>query len=470
MIDPMHLNRKLLVSVYNAQEAREAILGGGRIIDCENPKTALGNISPRDIMAIGDAVLAFKRGLDVQLSTNIGEDQLLFRRDAAGMAVEKSPDEIAGKAAQAAIGVAISMGNHVHPSAIVKVGLDGMRSEEIETVLTEIVLTLKRTGALRHTRVMSVLFAQDLDLWAKRKSNDDVRRSLVLSREYSSCEPDASDAFDISPHVVRSIRAPTIAGVPGGYVFNDQAEVTLDALKNAGLLPADAKAPFVRLNDLYPHSLYFPEIAKGTSRTSRNVIAAMVDATARAGADGIMIDTSILSKAANICCVDTTGSDMVDINSLVKRAGLEQRGILKLDDIRFFTNYCHYRGLVANLAGSIDSYQAQQLWCLVPDLDEISTRGAASALARDPRGLVESGGGSRSEKVIVRSLVRGLAPPECGGVLNLPARLHEAKAGAKRIKLLVERLGDWRRALGQSPLQAFLTDDLGTSTPLPQSK
>ena len=95
-----------MVSVYNAQEAREAILGGARIIDSEDPKSALGNISPRDIMDISDAVLDFHRDLEVQLSTNIGEDQLLFRRSQSGQAIEKSPDEIAGKAAQAAIGVA----------------------------------------------------------------------------------------------------------------------------------------------------------------------------------------------------------------------------------------------------------------------------------------------------------------------------------------------------------------------------
>lgn len=31
-------NRKLLVSAFNPQEAREAILGGGRIIDGEDPQ------------------------------------------------------------------------------------------------------------------------------------------------------------------------------------------------------------------------------------------------------------------------------------------------------------------------------------------------------------------------------------------------------------------------------------------------
>ena len=50
-------NRKLLVSVYNAREAREAVLGGARIIDSEDPKSALGNISPRRIMDVSDAVL-----------------------------------------------------------------------------------------------------------------------------------------------------------------------------------------------------------------------------------------------------------------------------------------------------------------------------------------------------------------------------------------------------------------------------
>jgi hypothetical protein len=73
-------NRKLLVSVFNAQEAREAVLGDGRIIGSDDPKSALGNISPRHIMDFSDAVLDFHRDFEVQLSTNIGEDQLLFRR------------------------------------------------------------------------------------------------------------------------------------------------------------------------------------------------------------------------------------------------------------------------------------------------------------------------------------------------------------------------------------------------------
>src|SRR6187401_3051569 len=151
------LNRKLLVSVFNAQEAREAVLGGGRIIDSEDPKSALGNISPRHIMDISDAVIDFRRDEDVQLSTNIGEDQLLFRRSQAGQAIEKSRYEIAGKAAQAAIGVALSMGTRVHPVSFVKVGVDGMEVQKVGEVLTEVVQTLRRTESLSHGQVMAVL-------------------------------------------------------------------------------------------------------------------------------------------------------------------------------------------------------------------------------------------------------------------------------------------------------------------------
>src|SRR6476619_1462133 len=185
-------NRKLLVSVYNAQEAREAVLGGARIIDSEDPKSALGNISPRRIMDISDAVLDFHRDLDVQLSTNIGEDQLLFRRSQSGQAIEKSRDEIAGKAAQAALGVCLSMGTRVNPVNIVKVGVDGMEVDRIGEVLA----TRRRTEALSHCQVMSVLFAQDRQLFQERRSNDAVRNQLVELREFNPSSQGKPDAFD----------------------------------------------------------------------------------------------------------------------------------------------------------------------------------------------------------------------------------------------------------------------------------
>ncbi|MFJ8475165.1 hypothetical protein [Kitasatospora sp. NPDC094011] len=47
----------------------------GRIIDSEDPRSALGTIKPRRIMDIADAVPAARRELPVQLSTDIGEDR-----------------------------------------------------------------------------------------------------------------------------------------------------------------------------------------------------------------------------------------------------------------------------------------------------------------------------------------------------------------------------------------------------------
>ena len=133
-------------------------------------------------MDISDTVLDFKRDFEVQLSTNIGEDQLLFRRSQDGKAIEKTPYEIASKASQAAIGVACSMGTRVHPVSYIKVGVDGMGVDLVGEVLEEVVLTLRRTEEFSHCQVMSVLFAQNLAFWAERRKLDAVRRVLVELR------------------------------------------------------------------------------------------------------------------------------------------------------------------------------------------------------------------------------------------------------------------------------------------------
>ncbi|WP_448192061.1 (5-formylfuran-3-yl)methyl phosphate synthase [Azospirillum sp. sgz301742] len=452
-------NRKLLVSVFNAQEAREAVLGGGRIIDSEDPKSALGNISPRNIMDISDAVLDFKRGLDVQLSTNIGEDQLLFRRSQTGQAIEKSRYEIAGKAAQAAIGVALSMGTRVHPVNLVKVGVDGMEVEKVAEVLQEVVLTLRRTEPLSHTQVMSVLFAQDLDLWNERKRSDAVRRVLVELREFNPSSPDDPDSFDISPYAIGTLRDQRT----GEPLFTDPGQVSLASLIHRGALPPGSDSTHIRVNELFEHRRYFPRVAAGANRTTRSVIKAMVDVTAESGANAIMIDTSILSKVSNVCLVDTAGEGMVDINGLLERDGLGQRGILSLEDLRFFVDYCHYRGVAANVAGSIESYQAQQLWVLVPELDQASTRGAASAVDHDPSNH-RTYADTRQHRVIRRTLVRGLAPPEHGGVLNLPEGLREIDGAAARARDLMALVRDGRRELGLPDLEAFWVDRYGAQT------
>jgi uncharacterized protein (UPF0264 family) len=451
-----HNNRKLLVSVFNAQEAREAVLGGGRIIDSEDPKSALGNIKPRHIMAVSDAVLDFSRDLELQLSTNIGEDQLLFRRDDNGQAVEKSPYEIAGKAAQAAIGVAASMGTRVHPVNIVKVGLDGMRLDMLVETLTEVVLTLQRTEHFSNTQVMSVLFAQDLARWHERKSL--LRRELVELREFGPAHSkEDSGAFSL----LDGWAVKTLRGANGKYLFEKAEDVTLPALIESGVLPASAKHAFVVVNELFAHGEYFGPLAEG-DRTTRKVIAAMVDATADAGAHAMMLDTSILSKVCDICLVDTAGSEMIDFNPLYVRNGLPRTGILKLDDLRFFVDYCHYRGIVANLAGSLDSYQAQMLWALIPELDQLSVRGHASRVSSNPAGT-GTGSDTRQSRTIYRNLVRGLAPPEHGGVLNVPTAFAADQAAAAQVQKLRRLIEMHRQTLGLPRLEAYWVDARGSA-------
>jgi uncharacterized protein (UPF0264 family) len=464
-------NRKLLVSVYNAQEAREAVLGGARIIDSEDPKSALGNISPRRIMDVSDAVLDFNRDLDVQLSTNIGEDQLLFRRSQSGQAIEKSRDEIAGKAAQAALGVCLSMGTRVNPVNIVKVGVDGMGVDRIGQVLSEVVATLRRTEALSHCQVMSVLFAQDRQLFQERRSNDAVRNQLVELREFNPSSKDEPDAFDITKYAVKTLRDPKSDKV----LFADASEVSLSALIEHGVLPPGSTGTFVRTNELFEHRKYFPKVADADApRTSQSVIKAMVDVTAESGANAIMIDTSILLKVMNVGLIDTSGSDMIDINSLVVRDGMARRGILTLEDLRFFVQYCHYRGVTANLAGSIESYQAQQVWALIPELDQASARGAASGIdiapspsnATSPSNAPMPGADTRKRRVIKRSLVHGMAPPEHGGVLNLPVSLKTAPGATTRVRELIDMLAEHRKIEGLPDLQAFWVDPTGQQTPV----
>lgn len=459
-------NRKLLVSVFNSQEAREGIVGGARIIDSEDPRSALGNIKPRQIMEIARAVLDHNRDREVQLSTNIGEDQLLFDRSETGQAVQKSPYEIAGKASQAALGVAMSMGTDLHDCPIVKVGVDGMPVALVKEVLEEVVLTLQRTRELRQCNVMSVLFAQDLNLWDARKHHPYVRRILVGLREFHYSEETDVDVFDLmdDEYLVKTIRDGY-----GQFLFNSAADIpslqeVLRILKQHGLLPSSANNTTVKLNELFPHETFFPGVQVTDRRTNQEVIAAMVDATKDAGAHSIMLDTRIQSKVARISLAKTSADGLIDINSLDEKEGIKRDGVLPLDDLRFFVDYCHVRGLEANLAGSLQSYHAQQLWLKIPLLDQISTRGGSSAVQVDPRSS-QQGTDTRQFRVTNRNLVRGLVPPEQGGILNIPSSMKSASNAVQIFDQLKDILSEDRRQQNLPDLKAYYVDKFGNQEP-----
>jgi uncharacterized protein (UPF0264 family) len=454
-------NRKLLVSVFGPQEAREAVLGGARIVDSEDPRSALGNIKPQRIMDVSDAVLVSKRDLEVQLSTNIGEDQLLYRRSENGQAIQKSPYEMAGKASQAALGVANAMGVRVHPSNIVKVGVDGMEVGLLSEVLTEVALTLKRTEQFSHCQVMGVLFGQNMDVWNERKTNEAVRKNLIELREFHSATEDTPYAFDLAAGggkwVVGTVRDPD-----GKILFNPGDVVDLYALHEKGVLPDDARTSWVALNELFPHSTYYPTAAKG-SRTNKDIIKLMVDAAAGAGATSMMLDTQIQTKVANICLVDSGSSpEFVDLNQYDIGAGdLTTKGILSLDELRFFVDYAHFVGLEANIAGSLQSVQAQQLWVLIPQLDQLSTRGGSSAIEIDPSTGAPAGEDTRQQRIIKRRLVAGLIPPEQGGVLNIPQAMKTNPSAVSDVHRLIDTLVAKRAEQSLPPLLAYWVSKYG---------
>jgi hypothetical protein len=324
---------------------------------------------------------------------------------------------------------------------------------------------------LSHCQVMSVLFAQDRQLFQERRSNDAVRNQLVELREFNPSSQGKPDAFDITKYAVNTLRDPQSDKV----LFTDASQVSLQALIERGVLPDDSTGTFIRTNELFEHSKYFPQVPDADApRTSQSVIKAMIDVTAESGANAIMIDTSILLKVMNVGLIDTSGSDMIDINSLIVRDGMARRGILTLEDLRFFVQYCHYRGVTANLAGSIESYQAQQIWALVPELDQASARGAASGIdiapspsnATSPSNAPMPGADTRKRRVIKRSLVHGVAPPEHGGVLNLPVSLKTAPGATTRVRELIDMLAEHRKIEGLPDLQAFWVDPSGQQTPV----
>ncbi|MCK4351780.1 hypothetical protein KAW65_00040 [candidate division WOR-3 bacterium] len=368
----MKRNRKLLVSVFNAQESREAVIGGGRIIDAEDPRSALGNISPRNIMEISDATLHYKTDDLVQLSTNIGEDQLLFDRAQDGLAIQKFPHEIAGKAAQASLGVASSMGLKVHPVNIIKIGVDGMNIELIREVIREIALTIDRSDYFNHCQAVPVFFIQDLKEWKKRRNDESVIRQLLDLGEFFFAENGAIDLKD----------------------YYSDVEI-------GEMLPAGVTTSKVTLNELFPLANF------GFTGDKREVLKKMIDVSADAGAHGIMVDTRIQSKVARICFLDHP-RNAGDVGE--KKDKLPRHGIMSIEDAEFYCKYCHYRGIESYIAGSVQHYHAEELW-KIEDLDSIAVRGAASGVVLDPTGK-ETGGDNRRDRRIVRHLVERLIPPE----------------------------------------------------------
>ena len=109
--------QKLLVSVRGKNEALEAINGGARIVDAENPDSALGKVYPLNIDGIKSIALKHK---GITVSTNIGEKQLNRRT-----------------ACQSALGVATAGADTI------KVGMASLRKDRVKLLTDRVTRTIK---------------------------------------------------------------------------------------------------------------------------------------------------------------------------------------------------------------------------------------------------------------------------------------------------------------------------------------
>jgi hypothetical protein len=155
---------------------------------------------------------------------------------------------------------------------------------------------------------------------------------------------------------------------------------------------------------------------------------------------------------------------MVDLNQYdIPPIGLPTRGILTLEEMRFFVEYAHFMGIEANIAGSLQSFQAQQLWVLIPELDQVSTRGGSSAVAIDPVTGRAAAEDTRQQRIIKRRLVAGLVPPEQGGVLNIPMAMKTNPRAIEDVQRLIAMLQRKRADQQLPPLRSCWIDRDGSS-------
>lgn len=389
-------NQRLLISVFDAQETREAILGGARVIDCEDPAGALGDIKPGAVMDIADAVVGFKRDLEVQISTNIGENQLLFERDDTGRAVQRFDFEIAGKASQAALGVAAAMDTDAHPVNIVKVGLDGMpRAIALET-LKEVVKTLNRSRHFSRCQVIGVFFAQDIGQWNERKKNPIVIRDLILLREYV-VDPEG----DVDLTALFGDDEKTMAAI------YEKCKLDKELFGEDGKVKSK-----VRLTELYDLEELGYARVEG-ERHEMSYIYSAADLCAEAGADGVMVDTRIHTKVAHVSCLNYGVEQDVHPESKLPR-----HGIYSLEEFATYARYCHDLNIEFWASGSIQPYQAQAVWDLRDGnaegiVDGMAVRSGASGTRRSVQRPTSAAAqlDNRGSRKIYRDLVEKYAPP-----------------------------------------------------------
>lgn len=346
---------RLAISVFNAEEVRAAIGGGADIVDCEDPRAAIGMFEPRVITDIAYAVRQTSSN-PTPTSANIGIPHVLKGPDVT-KAAPKPRFEIEAKAAQEALGLAAAMDVGDGRPNIIKFEVDGLWKDDVAPFVTAVKRAIRDSRQFQNHQLIASCLELDRRRWKECCTDERVIQQLVALGEFYF---DPAGSIDLRTYVTEEGELRKIMAA----ARSSQPRVELNG-------PSD------------PSVLGLPEMADDRLRF-------WVNSLAGAGADGIMIDTPIQAKVAGVSLVDT----------------------FSMDQLTSFSEHCAFRNVECWLAGSIKPEDAARL-AELPDVDVIMCRGAASAEVRDPfDGYTDS---ARSAKRISLERVWALASRIGGG-------------------------------------------------------
>lgn len=341
--------RRLLVSLFNPEEVRAAVAGGADVIDCEDATAKVGMFRPRTIGDIAIAVRQNDREGRCRISANIGFEPRLYVADPKGRAVSRSLDETMAKVGQEVLGIAAAMDTGDHRPNIVKCGIDGIPREWLTDIVAAGKSALRESSRYQDHQLVVGILETDGQAWNARKSDAAVIERLVRVGQFVF-DPDGP--IDL------------------GQIFRTEAEKAELARLMLGVATSPQASPAEPVD---PASLNWPQDARERLKMA-------VDAVRAGGGDGVMIDTPVTAKLANIVLLQH-GNNPPDPGAKDEKGAYPRFGVFDIKMLQWFSEYCAYNQLETWLAGSINAADAAALGAL-EHVDVVLNRGTSSELNR----------------------------------------------------------------------------------------
>ena len=361
---------RLAVSVFTPEEVRAAVAGGADMIDCEDPRLAIGMFEPHVVTGAAFVIRQCERSKIIPTSANIGFSLQLVERQDRGLALPRSDMEIQAKAAQEALGLAAAMDVGDSRPNVIKFEVDGLRREQIAPLVKAVKRAVANSYRYENHRVIGSFLAIDRDEWVRRKTDRRVIKPLLdLGQFYFTPEGsiDLKEYYDADE------------------VKKLQARISLRPTINYSTVEL--------VNPFDPKDLSMPTDLEERMRT-------YVDLIYQAGADGVLIDTPIQAKCSRICLVKHDENNNDDSEG----QKLKRHGIFEVETLKRFADYCAYNDVEAWLAGSIQPHDARALG-KIDSLSVVLCRDSASDVVKNPYGASVPGSDERNTRRITREKV-----------------------------------------------------------------